>query len=382
MIRTSAVAFVVTLVAWGCGSDAPTDGPASGDGPSEDASAPDAAAARDAGSGDASRSQPDGAADSTPPITSRAFALLSVGARFLSAVGGGGGQVTASGVSVGSSETFTMESVDSAIHDGSLVRIRAHGGQYLVADNGGGTDVHATGTPAGPFETFTVHRIGGAGAINWGDTVSLQTSDGHYVVAEDAGTGLVRARSTAVGPWETFTVKDPNTPPPPDGEAALQSATVLFSPPDVASFPATTKITAFSLTNAGFQFLFTKRDGPDSWPDVLVFPPDGMIEYTQWILVKVNGKWYTAAGQLVWRDPAQTLFLGGNPSGFTTNIYYAADRWAPITNYAIANGEYVGFFVTAGASRNNQDHTGITVAERSNVVMIPFPGDAGGVFKF
>jgi len=44
-----------------------------------------------------------------------------------------------------------------------------------------------------------------------------------------------------------------------------------------------------------------------------------------------------------------------------------------------APGEQVGFFVTAGDARNNGR---AIVHERSNVVVVPFPGGGGGTFGF
>ena len=49
-----------------------------------------------------------------------------------------------------------------------------------------------------------------------------------------------------------------------------------------------------------------------------------------------------------------------------------------MAGYQPANGEMVGFFVTAGNERNNGAYS---VKERSNVVLVPFPTN-GGVFTF
>jgi hypothetical protein len=50
-----------------------------------------------------------------------------------------------------------------------------------------------------------------------------------------------------------------------------------------------------------------------------------------------------------------------------------------MTGHQPAPGEQVGFFVTAGDARNNGR---VVVKERSNVVVVPFPGAGGGVFGF
>ena len=65
---------------------------------------------------------------------------------------------------------------------------------------------------------------------------------------------------------------------------------------------------------------------------------------------------------------------GGPPSGYARDWYYDPIRWSPMSGYQPAVGEQVGFLVTAGDARNNGN---VIVKERSNVVVVPFPGGAG-----
>ena len=58
--------------------------------------------------------------------------------------------------------------------------------------------------------------------------------------------------------------------------------------------------------------------------------------------------------------------------------HYDPVRWGPMAGYQPANGERVGFFVSAGDARNNGH---VVVKERSNVVMVPFPMN-GAVFTY
>ena len=48
-----------------------------------------------------------------------------------------------------------------------------------------------------------------------------------------------------------------------------------------------------------------------------------------------------------------------------------------MTGHQPAPGELVGFFVCAGDCRNNTRGDMSPVRERSNVVLIPFPGNTG-----
>ncbi len=69
---------------------------------------------------------------------------------------------------------------------------------------------------------------------------------------------------------------------------------------------------------------------------------------------------------------------GGPPNEFAYNWYYSPAIWGPLANHQPANGERVGFFVTAGDARAKDVRT---VNERSNVVALPFPS-GGGYFTF
>jgi hypothetical protein len=167
---------------------------------------------------------------------------------------------------------------------------------------------------------------------------------------------------------------------PPDGIDMTQ-AVVHNSPGDVASWPATTKITRLEVQPGGaFQIDFTKRDGAGSWPDYT--PPGfaGPIEYTLWIVENINGQWHTSGGIQIWRDPGMTLWSGGQPSGLAVDWFYDPNRWGPLTTHQPAPGEQVGFFVTAGNARN--EHNVTSVRERSNVILVPFPDNSGAKYTY
>ena len=100
---------------------------------------------------------------------------------------------------------------------------------------------------------------------------------------------------------------------------------------------------------------------------------------TLWIALDIGGHWYTSGCIQYWRGLDRN---GGPPSGYAANWYYDANRWAPMTGVQPAPGEPVGFFVTAGNARNITDSSGSIVYERSNVVVVPFPTDAGATFTY
>jgi hypothetical protein len=91
---------------------------------------------------------------------------------------------------------------------------------------------------------------------------------------------------------------------------------------------------------------------------------------------KIDGRWYASGCLQFWRGLDRN---GGPPSQYAQNWYYDPSRWAPMTGHQPQPGEQVGFFVSAGDARNN-GHS--ILHERSNVVVVPFPGGGGGVFGF
>ena len=159
----------------------------------------------------------------------------------------------------------------------------------------------------------------------------------------------------------------------------LSKAIVKNSPPDVASWPVTAKITTLDLGATGVHIDFTKRDGAGSWPDVPFGAPGDSLEYTLWIVIDVGGTWYTSGCIQFWRGLDRN---GGPPSEYAKNWYYDSIRWAPMTGHQPSVGERVGFFVTAGNERNVVDGSCCSVQERSDLVVVPFPTDAGAVFTF
>jgi hypothetical protein len=193
------------------------------------------------------------------------------------------------------------------------------------------------------------------------------------------------ADPTTVGPFSetrAFATPAAAAPPPPAGGGPapndaidLGLATIENSPSDVARWPATATITRLDLGLNGAHVDFTKKDGPGSWPDVPFITPGETLQYTLWIVLNINGRWYASGCIQFWRGLDRN---GGPPSQYGQNWYYDPIRWGPMAGYQPATGEMVGFLVTAGDARNNGN---VVVKERSNVVMVPFP-TSGGVFTF
>lgn len=192
--------------------------------------------------------------------------------------------------------------------------------------------------------------------------------------------------STTIGPWSNTQafqmleapapvyVPGPSTPTGPAPNDAINLNTVIVhNSPNPTSWPVTTTLQRLDLMPSGAHMVFDKQS---SWPEVV--PPgwSGGLQYTLWIILKINGQWHASGCIEYWRG----LYENGGPvSQYATNWYYDPIRWAPMSGHQPAPGEQVGFLVTSGDARNNGPNS---VNERSNVVMVAFPGAGGQSFVF
>jgi hypothetical protein len=201
---------------------------------------------------------------------------------------------------------------------------------------------------------------------------------------------------TTVGPWSpTFAFMTPPAPvvvappsapvPTPSGPPAANDAInfgqaiILNSPRDLGSWPVTTSITRLDIRSSGVHVEFSKKDGPGRWPDFTPAGWNGPLQYTLGMALNINGSWYASAPVEFWYGLDRS---GGPPSQYALNWFYDPARWAPMTYHQPAVGEMIGYFVCAGDCRNRSDSSGSPVRERSNVVLVPMPSDAGATHTF
>lgn len=188
---------------------------------------------------------------------------------------------------------------------------------------------------------------------------------------------------TTTGPWsstQVFQTPDPPviappTPPPGGGDPgnvngfSFGNVRIVGGSPDVSGWAVTSSITSVAFGGGVFHIDHTRRG---QWPAVAF--GDTAQESTVWALFNINGVWYASGGERL--RPGQTDKELSRPSDLGIGWYYNS-LWAPMTNYAPRPGEIVGFLVTAGDTRAGAN---ISVRERSNVVFISFPSDAGGSY--
>lgn len=160
------------------------------------------------------------------------------------------------------------------------------------------------------------------------------------------------------------------------------SSAQIVNAPDVRAWPAAATITHISVTPSpapGVQgnlvVDFTKRDGPNRWPDIT--PPgfSGPIEYTVWLCLEMSGQWTCSGFIQMWNGRNG---VGDSPSDFAKNWYYAS-RWNPMPSHgAPTPTEQIGIMVTSGNARDSGGP--YSVQERSNIVLIP--GADSGDYTF
>ena len=186
-------------------------------------------------------------------------------------------------------------------------------------------------------------------------------------------TTLRRAQPAAPPPPPPPPPAPEPTPPPapappsaPDG-FNLSNIRIVGGSPDVRNWPVTSQITMLEIGGGAFKIDHTRRC---SWPGVDM---GGAIqEATIWIFQKINGQWYGTGGERL--RPCQTEKQLGRPSEIWTGWFYN-DYWAPFTNHAPSYGDVIGFMITAGSTRADNN---APVHERTGVVLINWPGDGGG----
>jgi hypothetical protein len=150
------------------------------------------------------------------------------------------------------------------------------------------------------------------------------------------------------------------------------------------NWPATTQITRLEFRPTGVHVEFSKREGAGRWPDVTPAGWDGALQYCLGIAMLIDGVWHMTAPIQFWSGLDASGGNIGDPApkdnglrGTVHGDWCYSSEWGPMQRQP-APGEQVGFFVVAGNVRGVDDV--VSVRERSNVVVVPFPDARGAVF--
>lgn len=159
----------------------------------------------------------------------------------------------------------------------------------------------------------------------------------------------------------------------------LHDATIESDDPGIADWPIATTITALDLLPGGVHVEFDKADGPGRWPetpDLTASGGMGSLQYSIGMCERIGGSWHCSAPIELWYGLHANGGNVGEPGQVPNNWFYDG-RWGAMRGYQPQPGELVGFYVVAGDARNRVS----PVHERSNVVLVPFPGPGGASFR-
>ena len=162
-----------------------------------------------------------------------------------------------------------------------------------------------------------------------------------------------------------------------EADLDMAEAIILDNPPDLATWSVTTTITRLEIRPTGVSVEFSKKDGPDRWPDVPF--GGGSIQYTLGMCLNIDDQWYCSAPIQFWYGRGEA---GGPPSQYAANWFYDPVRWAPMTYHQPDIDETIGFFVVEGNVRGVFDDSQSPLRERSNIVLVPMPDDNGAIYTF
>lgn len=145
------------------------------------------------------------------------------------------------------------------------------------------------------------------------------------------------------------------------------------NPPDLGSWPETSKITKIEFTPSAMIVDFDRREGPNRWPDVT--PPgwSGSLQYTLGMCMNIAGQWHCSAVVQFWHGRA--LEDSGIPANMYFEWFYDAGRWKDLQYKRPQEGETVAIFVVSGDARQGTSFTRATcprVCERTDFVLVPW----------
>jgi hypothetical protein len=282
--------------------------------------------------------------------------------------------------SVSSQTPTSISGTFSAVCAGGVTISGTASGQ-LVNDTT--VPITVTGNASLPGFPTCAFSLSGTGTIEDNANTLRVPYSGSTCLGPVSGTEtLHRPQPPAPQPAPAPAPTPDRVPPPPiqpvsNDAMNMDQVAVYNSPADIASWPATTRITRLTMRPSGSTSPGVSIDFGNNWPDYT--PPgwSGSVQYTVWAVVKVNGHWYTSGFIEMWRGRDST----GAPilSDFARNWAYDS-RWGPMAGYQPQVGDQMGFFVTAGDARG---FSGVTsVRERSNVVVVSLPPGDSGTFGF
>ncbi len=151
--------------------------------------------------------------------------------------------------------------------------------------------------------------------------------------------------------------------PQPNGDAIDLSRVVYDEGVDISSWKITSRLGDVSV---GAGQLCTPHSMSGKWPAVDFFGyPSTKVEGNMWLFADIGGVWHGGAAD--WLRPGQTC-KGEALDALGPNAFYNGRE--PLKSWTPCPGELVGFAVSMPARAGQWG-----AAERSNVVLVPWPGN-------
>jgi hypothetical protein len=149
-------------------------------------------------------------------------------------------------------------------------------------------------------------------------------------------------------------------------------ATIVNSPRDMGSWPATAHLTSVQFVpGVGFAVEFDKRKGGARWPDFT--PPgwDGPLQYTLGMCLRTGDSWTCSAVVEYWQSRLEDEGPGSSAPPERIGVEWFYDgRWGALAGRQPAVGESAALFVCAADCRNRADAWPGAVKERSDVRLV------------
>lgn len=207
--------------------------------------------------------------------------------------------------------------------------------------------------------------------------------------------------SSATSPFSApaaFRTATPAAPPPSSGGSSggssgpsncsspvasdginMAAADIFNSPTDLASWCIGAKITSIQFTSRSIRVDFSRREGPNRWPDYVTPGWTGPLQYTLGMCMNVNGKWACSAVVEFWHG--RSLDETAAPYEIAKEWFYDG-RWGTLAGRQPADGEQVGMFVCAGDCRNTTIAINPNFRERSNVQLVRWSNSGGPSYSY
>jgi hypothetical protein len=227
-----------------------------------------------------------------------------------------------------------------------------------------------TGTAGAVTYEFQVSTSSTFASLLTSATVPEQPSQTSWTPPVDLPEGTIYWRARAIdasnsAASEYSSPRSIDRQPSSGDQIDLRTVTIVQGPGNIASWPATARVTATTAQNG---LVCIDHTHLNSWPGTVFFDdPSTQVQGNQWMFAFINGRWYGGSGR--WYRPGQACKDTETNDGFGGTFYMDGNE--PLRSYVPRNGDLIGLM----SSTPNRFYPSMkTVDERSNVVVVRWGG--------